>query len=42
MVKPEITGDTLHLHVEGLDKLWAFKSEPPFRCDTSQVSARTL
>ena len=27
MVKPEITGDTLHLHVEGLDKLWAFKSE---------------
>jgi hypothetical protein len=27
MVRPEITGDTLHLHVEGLDKLWAFKSE---------------
>jgi hypothetical protein len=27
MVKPEIIGDTLHLHVEGLDKLWAFKSE---------------
>src|SRR5579859_4327540 len=27
MVRPEITADTLHLHVEGLDKLWAFKSE---------------
>ena len=27
MVKPEITGDTLHLRVEGLDQLWAFKSE---------------
>ena len=27
MVKPVITADTLHLHVEGLDKLWAFKSE---------------
>jgi hypothetical protein len=27
MIRPEITGDTLHLHVEGLDKLWAFRSE---------------
>ena len=27
MVKPEIIGDILQLHVEGLDKLWAFKSE---------------
>ncbi|HKD64312.1 MAG TPA: hypothetical protein VKB40_09780 [Candidatus Acidoferrales bacterium] len=27
LVRPEITDDTLRLHVEGLDKLWAFKSE---------------
>lgn len=27
MVRPEITGDTLNLHVEGFDKVWAFKSE---------------
>ena len=26
-MKLVITGDTLRLHLEGLDKLWAFKSE---------------
>jgi hypothetical protein len=27
MVRHEITGDTLHLHVQGLDKVWAFKGQ---------------
>jgi hypothetical protein len=27
MVRAEVIGDTLHLHVEGMDKVWAFKSE---------------
>lgn len=27
MVKPEIVGDTLHLHVEGADKVFALKSQ---------------
>ena len=27
MVKPEITNDSLVLHVQGADKFWAFKSE---------------
>jgi hypothetical protein len=27
MVRPEITGETLHLRVEGMDKVWAFKNE---------------
>src|ERR1022692_4464971 len=27
MVKPEIVDEMLHLHVEGMDKVWAFKSQ---------------
>ena len=27
MVKPEIVGENLILHVEGVDKVWAFKSQ---------------
>jgi hypothetical protein len=27
MVTAQIIGDALHLHVEGLDKLWSFKSQ---------------
>lgn len=27
MVTPQIIGDSLHLHVEGMDKVWAFKSQ---------------
>jgi hypothetical protein len=27
MVRAEIIGATLHLHVEGMDKVWALKSE---------------
>jgi hypothetical protein len=27
MVKPEIIDNILHLHVEGADKIWAFKSQ---------------
>jgi len=27
MVRAEFTGDILHLHVEGMDKVWAFKSQ---------------
>ena len=27
MIKPEITSDSLILRVEGMDKVWAFKSE---------------